>query len=317
MKRRFLLTLGFSVALAQPEADVNLPSFELQRGERPIIVQQTARDDEGGIAYTRGGSECREDENISFYYAPDPKRVETKVDNTVIRSSAVLRTQPKEGGAEAQDKAVLDFFGGSLEVNDETGCPRNVKRDKQQRIVVTEGRTTVNGATLLIRNATGVGEMTGPVELSRRAEGDSPALTASSSRLSINIDDDTQTLRGNVEVESDGRTSEADVLEMDEEAGFAILRGNPARSRDEDGEVAGQVIEYDLDSNDVVVRGGVEATFELEGEGVPDNQDAPTFGVDDAAEDEADDTGDTGDTGEDTEDPDIDDPSPDEGEDGP
>ncbi len=59
----------------------------------------------------------------------------------------------------------------------------------------------------------------------------------------------------------------------------------------------------------MVVRGGVEATFELEGEGVPDNQDAPTFGVDDAAEDEADD-------GEDTEDPDIDDPSTGEGGDG-
>ena len=302
MKRwRFLLLGFFSAVSAQPEADVNLPSFELRRGERPITVQQTARDEEGGIAITRGGSECRKDENISFYYAPDPKRVETKVDNTLIRSSAVLRTQPKEGGAEAQDKAVLDFFGGSLGVNDETGCPRDVKRDKQQRIVVTEGRTTVNGATLLIRNATGIGEMTGPVELSRRAEGDSPALTASSSRLSINIDDDTQTLRGNVKVEADGRTSEADVLELDEEAGFAILRGNPARSRDKDGEVAGQVIEYDLDSNDVVVRGGVEATFELD-----TGEDAPSVDLGGA-------TGDGGDTEEDVEDDsEIDEPSPDD-----
>ena len=306
MKWRVLL--GFLGAVsAQPEADLNLPSFELQRGEQPITVQQTATDAEGGIAITRGGSDCRKGQNISFYYAPDPKRVETRVDNTLIRSSAVLRTQPKEGGAEAQDKAVLDFFGGSLGVNDD-GCPRDIKRDKQQRVVVTEGRTTVDGATLIIRNATGIGEMTGPVALSRRAEGDSPALTASSSRLSINIDDDTQTLRGNVKVEADGRISEADVLEMDEEAGFAILRGNPARSRDEDGEVAGQVIEYDLNSNDVVVRGGVEATFELDTGG-----DAPTLDLGGATDDGTDDTGGTEEDVED--DPGSDGPLPGEGED--
>jgi len=295
-RRPLLVALGLLGAVvsqaAQPEGDVNLPSFELQRGDRPITVQQTAEDAEGGIAITRGGSACREDENISFFYAPDPKRIETTVNNTEIRSNVVLRTQPKEGGAEAQDRAVLDFFGGSLELNDETDCPRNLEREAGQRVVIVEGRTTVNGAALLYNNALGVGDMTGPVELSRRAEGDSPALTASSSRLSFNVDDDIQTLRGGVTVESDGRTSEADVLELDEEAGFAVLRGNPARSRDEEGEVAGQVIEYDLDSNDVVVREGVEATFELDlGEGEDDTA-LPSFGGsagDDAADDTTDD----------------------------
>jgi lipopolysaccharide export system protein LptA len=265
MHRPLLVTLALPVLLgaAQPEGDVNLPSFELRRDDRTITVQQTARDDEGGISITRGG-DCRRDQDISFYYAPNPKRIDTRVNNTRIRSNVVLRSQPKEGGAEAQDRAVLDFFGGSLELNDETGCPRNVRRNAQQRVVITEGRTTVNGASLVYQNATGVGDMAGPVELSRRAAGDSPALTASSSRLSFNVDDDIQTLRGNVQIESEGRTSEADVLELDEEAGFAVLRGNPARSRDEDGEVAGQIIEYDLDSNDVVVRQGVEATFEID-----------------------------------------------------
>ena len=266
MHRPLLVTLALPVLLgaaAQPEGGINLPSFELQRDDRTITVQQTARDGEGGISITRGG-DCREEQDISFYYAPDPKRLDTRVNNTRIRSNVVLRSQPKEGGAEAQDRAVLDFFGGSLELNDETGCPRNVKRKARQQVVITEGRTTVNGSSLVYQNATGVGDMAGPVELSRRASGDSPALSASSSRLSFNVDDDIQTLRGNVQVESEGRTSEADVLELDEEAGFAVLRGNPARSRDEDGEVAGQIIEYDLDSNDVVVRQGVEATFEID-----------------------------------------------------
>lgn len=295
MIRRLFLALSVLGAVsAQPEEDVNLPSFELRRGDRPITVQQTATDAEGGVNITRGGSDCRKNRDISFYYAPDPKRIDTRVSNTQIRSNVVLRTQPK-GGAEAQDRAVLDFFSGSLELNDETGCPRNIKRSQQQ-VVITEGRTTVNGASLLYQNASGVGEMTGPVELSRRADGDSPALTASSSRLSFNVDDDVQTLRGNVKVESEGRTSEANVLELDEEAGFATLRGNPARSRNEDGVVAGQVIEYDLDSNDVVVREGIEATFEL---GTGNEASLPGLGG--SAEDAE--TGDIGD------DPEVDDPA--------
>ncbi len=251
---------------APPEAaiDANLPSFGLTRGERPITVQQTALDEEGGIAITRGGAACREDENISFFYAPDPKRIDTTVDNTRIRSSIVFRSQPKEGGAEAQDRAVLDFYGGSLGVNEETGCPRNLERDAAQRVVITEGRTTVEGGPLRYENSSGIGEMDGPVDLERRATDDSPALTASAAYFLFNVDTDLQTFRGGVEVESDGRTSEADSLVLDEEAGFAVLRGSPARSRDEEGEVAGSVIEYDLDTNDVVVTQGVEGTFTLD-----------------------------------------------------
>ncbi len=251
-------------APAETPLDANLPSFELTRGERPITVQQTARDDEGGIAVTRGGSACREDENISFFYAPDPKRIDTTVDNTRIRSSIVFRAQPKEGGAAAQDRAVLDFYGGSLGVDEETGCPRDLERDAEQKVVIVEGRTTIRGGPLRYENSSGVGEMAGPVDLERRANEDSPALTASSAFLSFNVDSDLQTLRGGVEVESDGRTSEADTLVLDEEAGFAVLRGSPARSRDEEGEVAGSVIEYDLDTNDVVVTEGVEGNFTLD-----------------------------------------------------
>ena len=244
--------------------DANLPSFELKRDDRPITVQQTATDAEGGISVVQGGPTCRKDENLSFYYAPNPKRIDTKVDNTRIRSSIVLRTQPKEGGADAQDKAVLSFFGGSLGRNEETLCPQNLKREKSEKVTISEGRTTVEGGPLVYENSRGVGEMVGPVSLERRASGDSPALTASSSRFSFNVDDDTQMLKGNVKVESDGRTSGAETLELDEEAGFAILRGKPAWSRNADGRVEGEVIEYDLDSNDVVVTSGVQGTFTLE-----------------------------------------------------
>ena len=275
MKRLFifcLLAIGLpSAGLAQtdptppkPPPDTNLPSFELKRGDRPITVQQTATDAEGGISVTRGGSECRKNENLSFYYAPNPKRIDTKVDKTQIRSSIVLRTQPKEGGADAQDKAVLSFFGGSLGRNEETLCPQNLEREKSEKVTILEGRTTTEGSSLTYENSRGVGEMVGPVSLKRRAAGDSPALTASSSRLSFNVDDSTQMLKGNVKVESDGRTSGAETMEIDEAAGLAVLRGNPAWSRNSEGEVKGEKIEYDIDSNDVVVTSGVQGTFTLD-----------------------------------------------------
>lgn len=261
-----LLMLLGAVRAQPPEvpANSNLPYFELQRDERPITVQQTATDAQGGIAVTRGGPTCRKDENISFFHAPDPRLIETKVNNTLIRSNAVLRSQPKEGGTEAQDRAVLDFFGGSLELDEETSCPKNVERNEAKRVVIIEGRTTISGSSLLYTNDDGKGNMKGPVDLDRRKEGDSPALKADAQRMDFNVDSDVTVLRGDVDVESDGRISKAEVLELDEEAGFAILRGNPATSRNDEGEVAGSVIEYDLDSNDVVVRGSVRGTFEID-----------------------------------------------------
>lgn len=106
--------------------------------------------------------------------------------------------------------------------------------------------------------------MRGPIALERRAAGEAPALQASSNALLFNVDDELQTLRGGVRVEAEGRVSEADELELDEQAGVAVLRGSPARSRDAEGEVSGEVLVYDLESNDVVVRGSVRATLTLE-----------------------------------------------------
>ncbi|ADI16048.1 hypothetical protein [Truepera radiovictrix] len=247
--------------------DANLPSFELRRGDRTIVVQQTATDAEGGIAIPRGGN-CRDGFDLSFYYAPEPKLIETTVGELRISSRVVLREQPRserttEGG-DAQDEAVLDFFGGSLELNPETLCPDNLVRNPEDRVTLREGRTTVQGGALRYDNASGIGEMRGPIALERRAAGEAPALQASSNALLFNVDDELQTLRGGVRVEAEGRVSEADELELDEQAGVAVLRGSPARSRDAEGEVSGEVLVYDLESNDVVVRGSVRATLTLE-----------------------------------------------------
>ena len=281
--------LGLCVGLgwfssAQEQADTR-PKLTLTREDKTIQVIQNGRS-AGGAQFIPTNPQCREGFSVGTVYAPKPGFVETLVNNTRITSAIALLNRPE--GTEEEEK--LELFGGTLGINDDL-CPINVKRNQEADITISEGRTTTEGKSLVYDNATGIGEVDGPIQLNRREEGNSPALAASASRLSFNVDNDLTTLRGNVEVESEGRTSEADVLELDEEAGFAILRGNPARSRNEDGVVAGQVIEYDLDSNDVVVRGGIEATFDLDTGG--EETSLPSFGGSAEASDTGDEAGDT------------------------
>ena len=298
------LCVGFGwLSSAQEQADTR-PKLTLTREDKTIQVIQNGSS-AGGAQFIPTNPQCRERFSVGTVYAPKPGFVETLVNNTRITSAIALLNRP-EG---TKEKEKLELFGGTLGINDDL-CPINIKRSQGADITISEGRTTTKGKSLVYDNATGIGEVDGPIQLNRRKEGDSPALTASSSRLSFNVDNDLTTLRGKVKVESEGRTSEADVLELDEEAGFAILRGNPARSRNEDGAVAGQVIEYDLDSNDVVVRGGVEGTFELDTGG--EETSLPSFGGSAEASGNGVETGDTGNAeGDDSEieDPVLDDPN--------
>lgn len=242
------------LALAQE----TLPSFELRREGRTITVQQTASDAEGGVFASRTG--CRAPGMVlTTVYAPAPRRAETTVNELVIRSSIVLREQP----AGDQEQAVLEHFGGTLVFNPETFCPEEITPSSLPEVTLSQGRTTLEGALFRYHNATGIGVMEGPVSLTRQAEGDSPALSASADRLEFNVDTDTTLLSGNIRVESEDRLSEAETLTLDEEAGIAVLRGNPARSRQGGDTVEGQVIVYYLNTNDVVVREGVRATFQL------------------------------------------------------
>ena len=77
------------------------------------------------------------------------------------------------------------------------------------------------------------------------------------------VDTGLSTLTGNVQISSGERFSQADELVLDEEAGLATLYGNPAISREGDDEVSGSELLYYLDTDDVVVSGGVRGTIEL------------------------------------------------------
>lgn len=282
-----------ALALAQEEAPApqgcspneTLPCVELRRDDKLIIVQQTARDSEGGLFGSRTFDEAAEcaaaDHTLTTFYAPAPKVVETRLGDTLITANIVLRDQPRGN----QDAATLEVFGGSLDLDPETFCPQSVVRAETAEVTLREGRTTVRGVRLLYDNASGDSVMTGspasPVTLERAAEGDSPALTASAEKLEFNADAPERTFTGGVRITSEARVSEADELVYNDDSGVAVLRGNPARSRKGDEFVEGRVITYYLDSNDVVVVGSVTGELVLDLGGVTEPEPSAPEGAPD------------------------------------
>lgn len=260
-----LLLLTAASDLAVPfdldSAAEPLGSFRLTRNDRIIEVQQFAPQAEGG-QFRTNVPDCEPDLRLSTVFAPSPYAVVTRIADTSIVSQVVLaRRPPREEGGE--DRQTLEMFGGTLEMS-ENFCPQNVERSGQPDVFIVQGRTTVSGTDLLYDNATGLANLSGPVDLQRTGEDGQPPITATSQRLVFNVDTDLSTLEGDVEVISDKRTSHADTLELNEAEGVAVLHGNPARSTEGANVLEGSTLLYFLDSDDVVVVGGVTGTLELD-----------------------------------------------------
>jgi lipopolysaccharide export system protein LptA len=255
----------------RPEKPVG--SMTIERKDRTILVSLFAPSEEGG-EFRLNVPECEEDIRLSTIYAPEPYIVETKVNEAVITSQIALSRRPPnveddEGNVleRGSDKQELELVGGTLNVNGETLCPENIERTESADVTLKEGRTTVDGANFLYDNNTGIGTMKGPITLDRVAQGDSPALNATSESLETNVDEDKTYLTGNVKVTSEDRVSEAATLEYNEEQGLAVLRGSettPAKSTKGSDVLQGDVIVYFLDTNDVVVQGSLQGDIEVD-----------------------------------------------------
>ena len=290
IRRALILAACFALSLALVQ-DSNLPFFELTRDERVTTVQQTASDSEGGVFASRTGcNEEREEDTFTTVFAPNPLKVETQINDTLITSNIVLREQPPRD----QDNATLHMAGGTLDFNEETFCPENIAEASEAEVKIETGRTTVLGVTFDYENATGIGTMTGPIDLDREAEGDSPALQANSEGLQYVEETDQITLTDDVRIESDGRVSEADLVEFDEENGIAVLRGNVTSQKGEE-TLQGDEMTYFINSNEIRVEGNVAGTLEID-TGEPTtttSDDAPDDFVDEdfdeSGEDESDD----------------------------
>ena len=234
------------------------PQLTISRERSTLRVVQNGQSADGA-RFIPVNSNCREQASLSTFFAPQPGFVETFVNEARIVSAIALITNPDD----QDDAEVLEMKSGSLGFN-ELRCPVDIEELDRPEVRMYQGRTTILGQRFHYENATGLGVMDGPIALERQAAEEAPSLQANAQSMTFDVDRDLTVLRGNVTLDSETRRSEADEVEFFEDEGLAILRGNPARSSQDGDTVSGSVIEYDLNSNDVVVSRNIRATFRFD-----------------------------------------------------
>ena len=256
--------VGFA-AWAQDGADAAAKRLTIERESATIVITQVAESATGARFILRNPN-CAEDAFTSIFYAPPPGVNRTVIDgDTVLTSRLVVVREPREeGGA---DQQTLELLDADVTFN-RPGCIETTEPIAEPTVLLEQGRTTIRGARFFLDQETDLATMDGPVQVDRSAAGDSPALTATSQSLELDIDSEVTTLVGNVEIRSEDRVSQADRMELREDEGLAILTGTPARTRQGDDVVEGSVLTYYLDTNDVIVEGNVKGTIEVP-EGTP------------------------------------------------
>lgn len=263
-----------ALALAQ-----GLPTVTVERGDRLIVVEQRTTGAEGARTVLANRN-CEEGVLTNLFFGPVPGYVVTRFDATELTSQLAIVRVPQpaagDGGSAvdatpadaalaepASDDETIELLGGTTTF-DRPGCLEDVDPEGALPVELLQGRTTVRGARFFLDRGTDVATMDGPIALTRRAEGDGPALDATADALEFDVADERATLTGAVTITSGDRVSTADRLELDEEAGVALLTGSPAISRRGSDEVRGDALRYDLETDDVVVVGNVSATFEVD-----------------------------------------------------
>lgn len=218
--------------------------------------------DEGEAARTYlNNKNCKEGFSTSIFYGPAEGFVNTLSEDAVLTSSVVFIETPEGEGGEERER--VELFNAELTFN-RPRCAEEITPQPGEKVRLEQGRTTVEGDSFVLEPKEDIGTMSGPVSLNRAADGDSPALQATSETLRYNFDTEKSVLTGGVQVTSEDRISEAEELEYDEENSVAVMRGSPARSTQGTDVVEGDTIIYYLDLNDVLVKGSVEATLEID-----------------------------------------------------
>ena len=261
--RRTYLALGcLASACTLWAVAQTVTTFSLIRDDTELLISNHALASDGARSIGNNVN-CEEGQRLTIVYGPAPGRVETLVEDALLTSSlAVIRT-PREA-EEGEGAETLELTDAAVTFS-RPGCIQETTPADMQRVVLVQGRTTVEGTRFFLDRDEDVGVMDGPISLSRAGEtaGDAP-LTASSESMSFAVGEQRATLTGAVVVTSQDRATSGDTLELDEEAGTAVLTGSPARSVKGADVLQGNRLLYYLDSDDVVVMGNVTGEIELE-----------------------------------------------------
>lgn len=262
--RRLLLPSALAVTAFASTQNPNPTVLTVKRGDTTMVITNSGLST-AGARNLLGRRGCEAETLMSVLYGP-PDEVEMVIDgDTTLRSSMVTIREPEgEQEEESGDQQTIEMVDGQATFSDRPSCLAAFSEAEQPLVLLEQGRTTISATRFFLDREVDVAQLDGPIELERAPEGDSDALHATSESLAYDLETELSTLTGNVRVESGDRISEAERLELDEEAGLATLTGTPARSVQGEDEIEGDTLLYYLDSNDVVVLGRVQGTLEVD-----------------------------------------------------
>lgn len=251
-----LLGVAAAVALAQTAS-----TFTLTRDDTELVVSNLALAADG--ARTIGNNRnCEEGQLLTIVYGPAPGHVETRVQDAVLTSTLAIIRAPVEA-EEGSDDETLELRDAAVTFS-RAGCLEETEPVPQPRVTLVQGRTEVIGSRFFLDRQVDDGVMDGPIALSRTSEGDAEPLLAEADSMTFAVGQQRATLIGNVRVTSEERVTTGASLELDEEAGTAVLLGHPARSTKGEDVLEGSRLLYYLDSDDVVIIGNVAGDLEID-----------------------------------------------------
>ncbi len=252
---------ALTVALLGAVLAQTATTFMIKRDDTELVVANLGLASNG--ARTIGNNRnCEEGQRLTIVYGAAPGAVETQVEDAVLTSSlAVIRTP--EGAQAGSGEETLELSDATIIFN-RPGCIEELSLAAEPVVTLEQGRTRVTGSRFFLDQDSDEGVMDGPIELVRSGEDGSEALSAKAEQMTFAVNEQASTLLGNVQLTSAERVTSGDRLELDEEAGTAVLEGNPARSVMGDDVLEGNRLLYYLDSDDVVVLGNVKGELEVE-----------------------------------------------------
>jgi lipopolysaccharide export system protein LptA len=232
------------------------PTATLIRKDKTIVAIKYSADGDGLFVICSPKDEELEKITRFVIYDVKPYLVHITIDKNIIKAPIAFVRQRDGGDGE------LEAYGGTAALleGDTAPCLPEIKADpKPNTVFVEQGKTKLTGSRLDYSQETGLAVIAGPITFERPQEsGD--VLRGNSEKITVNVDEEKTFLEGKVILKSKCRESTADRVEYDDKKNRAILEGKPAKSTGADGsEVVGERLEYNLETNDVIVTSGDEA----------------------------------------------------------
>lgn len=252
---------ALTVALLGAVLAQTATTFSIKRDDTELVIANLGLASAG--ARTIGNNRnCEDGLRLTIVYGAAPGAVETQVEDALLTSKlAIIRTPEDAEAGRAEE--TLELSDADVVFN-RPGCIEELTPAPAPIVTLEQGRTRITGSRFFLDQESDEGVMDGPIVLVRSSEEGGEALSATAEQMTFAVNEQASTLLGAVEVTSAERVTSGDRLELDEEAGTALLEGKPARSVKGTDVLEGNRLLYYLDSDDVVVLGNVKGDLEID-----------------------------------------------------